>query len=143
MMSQEQAIPRNPPKSKWAQSAAQQQQANDPQDEYQDENVVVIKTTEEKLREAERQIATEIFNLNTVPEDLSNWSGAAAFFQITQALILFFIAMREDDSTTWYWYVHYPNPSLGDENADRIPEAKQVSDFSLLWLIPLVPLLSG
>ena len=105
-------------------------------------NVVVIKTTAEKLREAERMIATEVFNLNTVPEDLSTWSGAASFFQITQALVLFFIATR-DDTNEWFWFVNYPNPSLGEENADRIPEAKQVSDFSILWLIPLVALLSG
>ncbi|KAL7558280.1 hypothetical protein ACA910_002515 [Epithemia clementina (nom. ined.)] len=114
------------------------------------DGVVVIKTTEQKLLEAERIIATEIYNLNTVPEDLSTWSAAAAFFQITQALILMFLAI--DDGGNWYWFVSYPNPSLEDSSNStlydfdyyaRTPELKQVAAFSVLWLVPLVPLLSG
>ncbi|KAL7567357.1 hypothetical protein ACA910_010253 [Epithemia clementina (nom. ined.)] len=106
----------------------------------QEEGVVVIKTTEEKLREAERILSTEIFNRNTVPDSFLTWTAAVSFFHIIQALIQFFIAITHN-SDRWYWYVSYPNPE--DDASARVPELKQVASFSILWLVPFIPLLSG
>ncbi|KAL7557725.1 hypothetical protein ACA910_005284 [Epithemia clementina (nom. ined.)] len=106
-------------------------------------HVVVIQTTEQKLKEAERILSTEIYNLNTVPDHFLTWTLVTSFFHIIQALIMFFIAIGAASDHDWYWYVSYPNPSNADEDSAKQPELKAVASFSILWLVPLVPLVTG
>lgn len=104
------------------------------------EEELVIKTTGEKLKEAERMIASEIFYLNKIPDSLSSWSTSAMFFQFTQSLLLFFVAYRA--TSKWYWFVNYPDPDNEDVDG-LVPAPREFADFNVLWLVPFSTLLSG
>ncbi|KAL7580654.1 hypothetical protein ACA910_002167 [Epithemia clementina (nom. ined.)] len=69
-----------------------------------DEELVVIKTTEQELSEAERMISMEIYNLSKVPDHFLLWTLTTSFFHIIQALLMFLIAIAASDSDNrWYW----------------------------------------
>lgn len=104
-----------------------------------EETTVVIKTTPEKLADAQRVMAEEVFNLNEIPASLGQLSAAALFLQMIQAFLLVLLALTSDSK--WYWYVSYPDPDDGVDGFQPTP--RQVSTFPLPWLTFLVPLLSG
>lgn len=103
------------------------------------DDTIVIKTTQEKLEEAQRIIASEVYNLNDVPLSLGYFSSGAFFMQMIQAFLLILLAVVSNSK--WYWYVSYPDPDDGRPGFQPTP--KQVSTFPLPWLTFLVPLLSG
>lgn len=119
------------------QSSSRDRGREGPDDEP--ENILTIKTTEEKIREAERIIASEIVYFTEIPETLAGWICAAAGFMLCQSLILFFIASR-GESVDYHLFTSYP-----DETEDDVifPDLKEIRSFSVAWLIPLMTLLSG
>ena len=100
-----------------------------------DGEIIVIRTTEAKLKEAERQIL-EIQNKNEVPASLGNLEAAAAAFQFIQAAILFVAASQSDKE--WNWYTSYPTSSTFTE-----PHPTKIATFSILYYSPIYIAISG
>lgn len=103
--------------------------------EDNDEEVIVIRTTETKLREAQQKIL-DIGNLNDVPDSLGHLSATACAFQFIQAAFLFIMASRRD--FRWNLYTSFPNANSFSE-----PEPKHVASFSVLYFSPFFIALSG
>ncbi|CAB9502868.1 expressed unknown protein [Seminavis robusta] len=105
------------------------------------DDTIVIHTTPEKLKEAERQLL-EIQNLNPVPEALGKYSLRACIFQFCQASVLYYFASQSN--STWYWFTNYAAP---EEDAlsqpPRQPQSQEVCGFSILWYSPIFITLSG
>lgn len=105
------------------------------------EDTIVIHTTPEKLKEAERQLL-EIQNLNAVPESLGKYSMRACIFQFCQASVLYYFASQSN--TKWYWFTSYPEPeedALSQPPTEPNPE--EIAHFSILWYSPIFITLSG
>lgn len=115
------------------------QECSDPEDGIVQDDLLVITTTADKLSAAEKYISSEILYKNEVPRSLIKWDIYAAIFQLTQVLVLFIIANRNSD-IKWFWYISYPDPGASDS---LVPYPEEIGDFSVLWLLPIVPLLSG
>lgn len=96
---------------------------------------IVIRTTESKLKEAEKKILG-IQNLNEVPPSLGCLTMAAATAQLVQSMFLFILASR--DIATYFLFTNYP--SVADP---QIPDPNAIAKFSILWYAPVGVLLSG
>lgn len=105
------------------------------------EDTIVIHTTPEKLKEAERQLL-EIQNLNEIPYSLYKYSMRACIFQFSQAAVLYYFASQS--STRWFWYTSYAEPEDGAlSQPPQAPETEQIAAFSILWYSPIFITLSG
>lgn len=93
------------------------------------EPVLVIKTTASKLEAAEAKIL-DILHLNEVPSSLSKLSMAAFFFQMVQAIFLFYNATQSN--VEYAWFTSYPSPE-----DPSVPEPQMVTSFSILWYSPV------
>lgn len=100
-----------------------------------DEEIIVIRTTESKLREAEARILS-IQNLNYVPDSLGILSATACVFQFLQAVFLFVMASRRD--FRWNWYTSFPDPYNFSE-----PQHRKIASFSVLYFSPIFVAMSG
>lgn len=111
------------------------------QEGHPDDTTIVIHTTPQKLKEAERQLL-EIQNLNPVPASLGKYSLRACIFQFCQAAVLWYLASQS--SSTWYWFTCYPEP---EEDAlshpPTQPEPQEIAAFSILWYSPIFITCSG
>lgn len=102
---------------------------------------IVIHTTSDNLKDAERQLL-EIQNLNIVPDSLGKYSMRACIFQFAQAAVLYYFASQS--STKWYWFTSYPEPE--DDALSQPPsgpESEEIANFSILWYSPIFITMSG
>ena len=107
--------------------------------EYPEEDVIVIRTTEKKLKEAESRMMSEIRNLNKLPSSLHLASTLAFVFQLVQGAALIIVAMNSRNR--WYWYTSFPNNE--DEAPGHQPELNEVASFAIEWLSPVFIFMSG
>lgn len=103
--------------------------------ERDDGDQIVIRTTRARLREYEEKMAREIQNLNVVPPSIGYLSIAAFVFQFMQAIFLFIFAAK--NPSDWYLFTSYADPN------SRLPSLNEIAAYSVLWLSPVVVLLSG
>lgn len=103
------------------------------------DGTIVIRTTEAKLRDAERRLSREIRNLNDLPESLHYVSAAAFFFQIMQAAALVIVAFNKSDKK-WFWYTSYPGL---DDYEGQQPQVQEIAQFSIVWLAPVFVFMSA
>lgn len=105
----------------------------------EEEDVIVIRTTEAKLKEAEHRIITEITNLNDIPSSLHLASVLAFVFQLVQGAALIIVASNSRNQ--WYCFTSFPNT---DDNLPGYqPELKVVASFPIEWFSPIFILMSG
>jgi hypothetical protein len=122
--------------------AAMMIQLNQEQPAAEEEgSVVVIRTTEKQLKEAEKKIATEISNLYRVPKSLGRFSMMAGIFQFIQAIALFIVAFNHEK--VWHVYTFYGAPFYIITNPGYAPEPVLIGSINIYWYAPVFILLSG
>jgi Heliorhodopsin len=116
-------------------------ESHEDQEGHPDDDTIVIRTTPQKLKEAERQLL-EIQNLNAVPAALGKYSLRACIFQFSQAAVLWYLASQS--SSVWYLFTNYPEPEDDAlSNPATRPEPEEIAGFSILWYSPIFLTLSG
>lgn len=101
-----------------------------------EDGAIVIRTTEAKLREAEKKLL-EIQNFNHVPRSLGMITFGACVFQYISGFILLILTVNSRGE--WPYYTMYPSSEAGVPR----PNAREIGDFNILWYAPIFILLSA
>ena len=107
-------------------------------DSTTDEDVIVIRTTKAKLKEAEHRMMSEIRNLNPIPSSLHLASTLASVFQLVQGAALIIVASNSQNK----WYLYTSFPLNDDESPGHQPELNEVSYYAIEWMSPIFILMS-